>query len=315
MSKRGGGRGLGIPFPVGFSVRCQGDMQGGTMPDLTLTLGSLNVRGCSTLESKRSEIGEMFGRRRMDVLALSETKMKGKGERMFGDVIGRVSGVVNGRAREGVALLVSERAQMFVKEWKEVSARVMWVKMKMGHESWVFVSAYGPGSERSEQEVDEFWNDLSECVGNFRGSERVVVLGDLNARVGDEVVENVVSRYGVPGRNESGRKLLDMCMERELVIGNSLFQKRGKNKYTWVIVDNGRVVDRAVMDYVLIERGMVERLLDVHSYRGEGGGMSDHYLVEGRMRVMTRWMGGKNVKGVRKFVNVRRLYDAEKERE
>ncbi|MCP4269036.1 MAG: hypothetical protein GY777_26265 [Candidatus Brocadiaceae bacterium] len=103
------------------------------MPDLTLTLGALNVRGCSTIVDKRSEIGAMFVRRKMDVLALNETKMKGTGEREFGDGIGRVSGVVNGRAREGVALLVSERMQDFVKEWKEVSARLMWVRMELGH--------------------------------------------------------------------------------------------------------------------------------------------------------------------------------------
>ena len=50
----------------------------------------------------------MFGRRGMDVLALCETKMKGKGEVAFGEVTGRVSGVERGRAREGVALLLSE---------------------------------------------------------------------------------------------------------------------------------------------------------------------------------------------------------------
>ncbi len=285
------------------------------MPDLTLTLGALNVHGCSTIVDKRSEIGAMFARRKIDMLSLNETKMKGTGEREFGDVIGRVSGVVNGRAREGVALLVSERMQDCVKEWKEVSARLMWVRMKLGHESWVFVSAYGPGSERSEQEVDEFWSDLSECVGSFRGSDRIVVLGDLNARVGDEVVENIVGRYGVPGRNESGVRLLDICAERELVIGNSMFKKKEVNKYTWVRVDNGRMVERAVMDYVLIERGMVGRLLDVHVFRGEAGGMSDHFLVEGRLRVRQRWMGGKNVKGAREVVNVRKLYEVEKERE
>ena len=32
----------------------------------------------------------------------------------------------------------------------------------------------------------------------------VVVLGDLNARVGDGEVEGVVGKYGVPGENESG---------------------------------------------------------------------------------------------------------------
>ena len=30
-------------------------------------------------------------------------------------------------------------------------------------ESWVFISAYGPGSEKSEEEIEEFWNELSEC--------------------------------------------------------------------------------------------------------------------------------------------------------
>ena len=44
----------------------------------TLVVGCLNVRGCSTIESKRCEVGCMFGRRGMDVLALRETKMKGK---------------------------------------------------------------------------------------------------------------------------------------------------------------------------------------------------------------------------------------------
>ena len=39
---------------------------------------TFHVRGCSTIESKRCEIGCMFGRREMDVLALCETKMKGK---------------------------------------------------------------------------------------------------------------------------------------------------------------------------------------------------------------------------------------------
>ena len=52
-------------------------------------MGSFNVRGCSTIESKRCEVGCMFGRRGMDVLALCETKMKGKGEVAFGEVTGK----------------------------------------------------------------------------------------------------------------------------------------------------------------------------------------------------------------------------------
>ena len=45
--------------------------------------------------------------------------MKGKGEVMFGKV------VAGGRAREGVALLLSGWLLMCVVEWKEVSSRLM----------------------------------------------------------------------------------------------------------------------------------------------------------------------------------------------
>ena len=38
----------------------------------------------------------------------------------------------------------------------------------------------------------------------------MVVLGDLNARVENEVIEGIVERHGVPGRNESGDRLLEM---------------------------------------------------------------------------------------------------------
>ena len=74
-----------------------------------------------------------------------------------------------------------------VVEWKEVSSRLMWARVKIEIESWVYISAYGPGSEKSEVEIEEFWNELSECVGSFGRNEFVVVLGDLNARVGNEV--------------------------------------------------------------------------------------------------------------------------------
>ena len=251
----------------------------------------------------------------MDVLALSETKMKGKGECKFGDVVGRKSGVMNGRAREGVALLVSDRVREKVVEWKEVSSRVMWVKVKWGREVWVFVSAYGPGCERSEDEREEFWRSLGECIESLGRGCYVVVMGDLNARVGNEVVENVVGRYGVPGRNESGVKLLELCMEQELVVGNTLFKKKDINKYTWCRVAGGRMIDRALMDYVLIDRRVIGRLVDVHVMRGQAGGLSDHFLVRGQLKVFAGWRGSRRVTEKREVVKVSELNVEEKERE
>ena len=84
---------------------------------------------------------------------LSETKLKGKGE-----VVGRVSGVAVGKTREGVALLLSGRLMRCAVEWKEVSSRLMWVRVKIERECWLFILAYGPGIEKSEEEIQEFWN-------------------------------------------------------------------------------------------------------------------------------------------------------------
>ena len=74
--------------------------------------------------------------------------MKGKGECEFGCVSGRMSGVTRGRVREGVALMVSLAVRQCVAEWKEVSSRLIWVKIKFSRELWVFVSAYALGSEQ-----------------------------------------------------------------------------------------------------------------------------------------------------------------------
>ena len=133
------------------------------------------------------------------------------------------------------------------------------------------IRTYGPGSEKSEVEIEEFWNEVSECVGSFGRNESVVVLGDLNARVGNEVIEGIVVRHGVPGRNESGKRLLEMCAEQGLVVGNSWFKKNDVYKYTWLRMAEGRVVDKALMDYVLLPRRMLGRMSDVKVWRGEGG--------------------------------------------
>ena len=112
---------------------------------------------------------------------------------------------------------------------------------------------------------------MSECVGNFGKNESVVVLGDLNPRVGDELIEGIFGRHGVPGRNESGERLLEMRAEQEFVVGNSWFKKNYVYKHTWLRMAEGRVVDKALMDYVLLPRRMLGRLLGVNVWRGEWG--------------------------------------------
>ena len=61
------------------------------------------------------------------------------------------------------------------------------------------------------------------------------------------------------------------------------------HKITGMSRIGGERRDKALMDYVLISSKDKERLLDVKVLRGVHGGMSDHFLVEGKLKVRYKW--------------------------
>ena len=76
------------------------------------------------------------------MLVVSEIKLKGRGEQTFGNVVGRVSGVSSGRAKEGVCIIVGKEWNRCLREWKEVSSRLMYARMIVGESKYVIVGAY-----------------------------------------------------------------------------------------------------------------------------------------------------------------------------
>ena len=74
------------------------------------------------------------------------------------------------------------------------------------------------------------------------------------------------------------------------------------------------MIERSIMDYVLITKIMVGRLKDVHVFRGVAAGMSDHFLVEAEVVVVKKW--GNRVVGCRReVVKVEELKKTEKKQE
>ena len=82
------------------------------------------------------------------------------------------------------------------------------------------------------------------------------------------------------------KRLIEMCSDKRLVIGNTWFKKRKLHKYTWVSGVNG---DKALLDYVCVQKSMRGRLIDVNVLRGAGLGLSDHFLMEAKLRVKAGW--------------------------
>ena len=69
------------------------------------------------------------------------------------------------------------------------------------------------------------------------------------------------------------------------------------------------------MDYVLLPKRMLGRLLDVKKvWRGEGGGMSDHFLFEARLKLVGGCRSAGRMEGVRNVLKVSELNNSVTER-
>ena len=135
--------------------------------------------------------------------------------------------------------------------------------------------------------------------------------GDLNARVGNEVIEGIVGRHGVPGRNESGERLLEMCAEQELVV----CMAEGRMAEGRMAKNGGRKGGRQGTTGLCVATKMnawkTVRCESVE--RRRGGGMSDHFLVEARLKVEGGWRSAGRMEGVRNVLKVSELNNSVKE--
>ena len=68
-------------------------------------------------------------------------------------------------------------------------------------------------------------------MSNF-STDVLIVMGDFNAKVGDQKYGEIIGNFGLGDRNESGTRLLHFCEEHSLSIANTYFQLPERLKYT-----------------------------------------------------------------------------------
>lgn len=65
------------------------------------------------------------------------------------------------------------------------------IRVKIGCESWIIVAVYGPGCEIDDEERESFWEKLCECLSESENKDRLLVCGNLDARVSEVEVEGI----------------------------------------------------------------------------------------------------------------------------
>ena len=137
---------------------------------------------------------------------------------------------------------------------KGINDRLMTLRLPLsGDKHATIVSAYAPTMTNPDEVKDKFYDDLDNVISATPRTDKLILLGDFNARVGTDhqTWEGVIGPEGVGKCNSNGLLLLRKCAEHDLLITNTVFRLPNRNKTSWM---HPRSKHWHLIDYVIVRR-------------------------------------------------------------
>ena len=73
------------------------------------------------------------------------------------------------------------------------------------------IQVYAPTSNAEEAEVEWFHEDLQDLLELTPKKDVLFIIGDWNAKVGNQEPPGVTCKFGLGVRNEAGQRLTEFC--------------------------------------------------------------------------------------------------------
>ena len=204
-------------------------------------------------------IASELARYNVDIVALSETRLAGEGElceRGQGYTFFWSGREPEERREAGVGFAVRNTlVSKLAGPPKGVNDRLMTLRLPLeyGKKFATLVSAYAPTMTNPDEVKDKFYEDLNRVITAVPKADKLIILGDFNARVGNDSTawEGVIGKHGVGKCNSNGLLLLQTCSEHELLITNTIFPLPIRNRTSWM---HPRSKHWHLIDYVIIRK-------------------------------------------------------------
>ena len=261
----------------------------------------------------------MLSSLRVDIAALSETRLPDNGKLVEsgGGYTFFWCGRPESEARQaGVGFAIkTELAKKLESEPVGVSDRLMTLRMNIEKESCAtLISAYAPTMTNPDEAKENFYEDLRNVLNKVPRKDKVLLLGDFNARVGcnnSDTWHGIVGKHGLGKVNSNGLLLLSLCSEFQLNITNTMFQLSNKYKGTW---QHPRSKNWHTIDYVITRQKDHSDVKITRAHRGTEV-WSDHRLVRSKVKYDVKRTKHRKKKAPPRKVNVALLKDPAKEQE
>ena len=205
-----------------WNVRTLLDREGNNRPERRTAL--------VTRELKRYDI---------DIAALSETRFLDAGQ--LTEVESGYTVYWSGRKSErkaGVGFAIkTSLATKLESQPRGINDRIMVMRLPLAENVHVtLVSVYAPTMTNPDEAKEAFYQQLDDVIRSVPGNEKLIILGDLNARVGtdDASWANIIGKHGIGKENSNGKLLLSLCARHSLAITNTFFCLKVAHKTTWM---------------------------------------------------------------------------------
>ena len=110
-----------------------------------------------------------------------------------------------------------------------------------------------------------------------------IVMGDLNAKVGEGRSNKIVGDFGLGMRNDRGQRWVEWCGSWNQVIMNTYFRHHPRYLYTWKSPGDR---NRNQIDYITVNHRFRNSVKNVRTYPGaDCGGGCDHNAVVVKIKV------------------------------
>jgi exonuclease III len=237
-----------------------------------LVIGTWNVRTMLQTGKLENLKREMI-RKKLDVVGLCEVRYEGSGEFTSGEFKVIFSGKVKGK--NGVAIVLGKRVKNCVKSIELVNDRLMMIRLRAEPKDVVLIQVYMPTSAHTDEEIEDLYSQIEELIRREEKDSCIVVMGDMNAVVGEGKEDKIIGKFGYGVRNERGDMLVNFCRENKLIITNTLFKNHLRRRYTWKAPGDRA---RYQIDYVLVQERFRNSIKKACAHPGADIG-SDHNLV------------------------------------
>ncbi|BHF63381.1 hypothetical protein SprV_0200637300 [Sparganum proliferum] len=152
-----------------------------------------------------------------------------------------------------------------------INDRLMSLRLPLqGGKFVTIISAYAPPMTSPDAARDLFYEDLHALLATVSKADKLIVLGDFNARVGADHYAwmDVLGPHGLRGSKDNGLLLLRTCAEHRLILTNTFFCLPEREKATW---RHPRSRQWHLLDYVLVRRRDQRDVLVTKAIAGADG--------------------------------------------